>query len=62
MKFDQDLSLKCDMISRCYFGKMNSILGSVVPLAMFHTLKGALGRVGAKMIDISKERSYIILI
>ena len=35
MKFDQDLCLKCDMISRCYFGKMNSILGSVVPLAMF---------------------------
>ena len=24
-----------DMTSRCYFGKMNSILGSVVPLAMF---------------------------
>ena len=23
------------MTSRCYFGKMNSILGSVVPLAMF---------------------------
>ena len=23
------------MISRSYFGKMNSILGSVVPLAMF---------------------------
>ena len=24
------------MTSRSYFGKMNSILGSVVPLAMFH--------------------------
>ena len=36
MKFDQDLCLKCDMISRCYFGKKNSILGSVVPLAMFN--------------------------
>ena len=24
------------MNSRCYFGKMNSILGSVVPLAMFY--------------------------
>ena len=35
MKFDQDLCLKCDMIPRWYFGKMNSILGSVVPLAMF---------------------------
>ena len=27
----------CDMTSRSYFGKMNSILGSVVPLAMFFT-------------------------
>ena len=26
------------MTSRCYFGKMNSILGSVVPLAMFTAL------------------------
>ena len=26
------------MTSRCYFGKMNSILGSVVPLAMFEML------------------------
>ena len=25
----------CDMTSRIYFGKMNSTLGSVVPLAMF---------------------------
>ena len=25
----------CDMASRSYFGKMNSTLGSVVPLAMF---------------------------
>ena len=25
----------CDMLSRSYFGKMNSTLGSVVPLAMF---------------------------
>ena len=42
MKFDQDLCLKCDMISRSYFGKMNSILGSVVPLAMFSSSSGAL--------------------
>ena len=34
--FDQDLCLTCDMNSRSYFGKMNSTLGSVVPLAMFH--------------------------
>ena len=27
------------MTSRNYFGKMNSILGSVVPLAMFDTCK-----------------------
>ena len=26
----------CDMTSRSYFGKMNSTLGSVVPLAIFH--------------------------
>ena len=26
----------CNMTSRSYFGKMNSTLGSVVPLAMFH--------------------------
>ena len=26
------------MTSRSYFGKMNSILGSVVPLAMFHSI------------------------
>ena len=26
----------CDMTSRSYFDKMNSTLGSVVPLAMFH--------------------------
>ena len=25
------------MTSKCYFGKMNSILGSVVPFAMFST-------------------------
>ena len=24
------------MTSKCYFGKMNSTLGSVVPLAMFY--------------------------
>ena len=36
MKFDQDLCLN----SRCYFGKMNSILGSVVPLAMFFPCPG----------------------
>ena len=39
--FDWDFFLKpicvwtCDMNSRSYFGKMNSTLGSVVPLAMF---------------------------
>ena len=26
------------MTSRCYFGKMNSIFGSVVPLAMFNSV------------------------
>ena len=31
MKFDQDLCLNL----QCDFGKMNSTLGSVVPLAMF---------------------------
>ena len=30
----------CDMTSRSYFGKMNSTLGSVVPLAMFATIGG----------------------
>ena len=30
------------MTSRSYFGKMNSILGSVVPLAMFEEKKQAL--------------------
>ena len=34
MKLDQDLCSNL-MASRSYFGKMNSILGSVVPLAMF---------------------------
>ena len=28
----------CNMTSRSYFGKMNSTLGSVVPLAMFRTV------------------------
>ena len=28
------------MTSRCYFGMMNSILGSVVPLAMFLDMAG----------------------
>ena len=28
------------MTSRSYFGKMNSTLGSVVPLAMFYILSG----------------------
>ena len=28
----------CDMTSRSYFGKMNSTLGSVVPLAMFSVI------------------------
>ena len=38
MKFDQDLCLNlwCDPLG--YFAKMNSTLGSVVPLAMFHIL------------------------
>ena len=31
----------CDMTSRSYFGKMNSTLGSVVPLAMFIKKDGA---------------------
>ena len=31
------------MTSRSYFGKMNSILGSVVPLAMFLLCPGCLG-------------------
>ena len=30
----------CNMTSRSYFGKMNSILGSVVPLAMFKLMLG----------------------
>ena len=32
----QDTYLLYDMTSRNYFGKMNSTLGSVVPLAMFN--------------------------
>ena len=36
MKFDQDLCLKLQYD----FGKMNSTLGSVVPLAMFYTEGG----------------------
>ena len=39
-----------DMTSRCYFGKMNSILGSVVPLAMFGKEIFAYFRVLAAMI------------
>ena len=35
MKFDQDLCLNL----RYDFGKMNSTLGSVVPLAMFNILR-----------------------
>ena len=37
MKFDQILCLNftCDMTKISYFGKQNSTLGSVVPLAMF---------------------------
>ena len=35
--FDQDLCGTCVMTSISYFGKMNSTLGSVVPLAMFCT-------------------------
>ena len=36
----------CDMTPRSYFGKMNSILGSVVPLAMFlHSLVRYLPRI-----------------
>ena len=38
------------MTSRCYFGKMNSILGSVVPLAMFGKEIFAYFRVLAAMI------------
>ena len=38
------------MTSRCYFGKMNSILGSVVPLAMFGKEISAYFRVFAAMI------------
>ena len=34
-EFDQDLCLNFDMTSSSYFDKMNSTLGSVVPLAMF---------------------------
>ena len=34
-EFDQDLWWTSDMTSRSYFDKMNSTLGSVVPLAMF---------------------------
>ena len=37
-EFDQDLCLNSDMTSRSYFDKMNSTLGSVVPLAMFSSL------------------------
>ena len=32
--------LTSDMTSRSYFGKMNSTLGSVVPLAMFGFIVG----------------------
>ena len=39
-----------DMTSRCYFGKMNLILGSVVPLAMFGKEIFAYFRVLAAMI------------
>ena len=35
MKFDQDLCLNLWYYPIAYFGKMNSTLGSVVPLAMF---------------------------
>ena len=35
MKFDQDVCLKLWYDPIGYFGKMNSTLGSVVPLAMF---------------------------
>ena len=35
MKFDQDLCLNLYMTYSGYFGKLNSTLGSVVPLAMY---------------------------
>ena len=35
MKFDQDLCLNLYMTYSGYFGKLNSTLGSIVPLAMF---------------------------
>ena len=38
MKFDQDLCLKLWYDPIGYFGKLNSTLGSVVPLAMFLTI------------------------
>ena len=39
MKCDQDLCLNLWYDLKSYFGKMNSILGSVVPLAMFSYYK-----------------------
>ena len=38
MKYDQDLNLQYD------FGKMNSTLGSVVPLAMFYSSVKSMAR------------------
>ena len=42
MKFDQDLGLNLSYDPLSYFGKLNSTLESVVPLAMFllRELKG----------------------
>ena len=39
MKFDQDLWLNLCYDPIGYFGKMNTTLGSVVPLAMFPYIK-----------------------
>ena len=41
MKFDQDLCKNLQYDLRSYFGKQNSPLGSVVPLAMFNLLLSA---------------------
>ena len=49
------------MTSRSYFGKMNSTLGSVVPLAMFksHSFNGPLIRV--KNIAVRERGSKVVL-
>ena len=50
-KFDQDLFLNLWCNPLGYFAKMNSTLGSVVPLAMFTILHGE-GEVDIKFITI----------